>query len=144
MTVNVPAKPVSKAYVKPAAVKLTSGDNATKSAASADATHSKAGKASSSTAAAAPKAPRAKNAYMFFLADKRTAVKGGQPLPDNTMQHTPANLLALSMLTITVIACTQPAAAFHAMANDLHCMALQHTSTSAAFHLAWSESVDVL
>jgi hypothetical protein len=37
------------------------------------------GKGKAGDAEKAPKAPRAKNAYMFFMADKRDAVKGEHP-----------------------------------------------------------------
>ena len=38
------------------------------------------GKGMTGDAEKAPKAPRAKNAYMFFMADKRDAVKGEHPI----------------------------------------------------------------
>lgn len=67
-------KPTVKAAAKPAIGKTTSDTTATTIAPSPAA--SAKGKASSSKAETAPKAPRAKNAYMFFLADKRQGVKG--------------------------------------------------------------------
>ena len=38
------------------------------------------GKGKAGDAEKAPKAPRAKNAYMFFMADRRDAVKGEHPI----------------------------------------------------------------
>lgn len=53
------------------------------------------GKGGGSEAEKAPKAPRAKNAYMFFTADKRDAVKGEWScMPD--LICLPCNLMRLT------------------------------------------------
>ena len=69
--VKAPIKVPAKAQVKFAITPMTG-----EAPAGNEPTAKGKGKGKASDAEKAPKAPRAKNAYMFFMADKRDAVKG--------------------------------------------------------------------
>ena len=72
---NKPAKTPGKATAKPLGKPAAEGA-ADPGAAAKTTTAAASGKGKGKAADAVPKAPRAKNAFMFFTADKREAVKG--------------------------------------------------------------------